>query len=104
MLMESTVAAGAHVAVRVTTTEPVKAEATADVAAAAAKDEATLEKQPKKSRKTSASTKCSAPGTVKVHNSRAGDVLLRALVPPCLKFTWQLFCRELLQREFLLGN
>ena len=66
-------AAGADVAVRVTTTEPVSAEATADVEAAAAKEEAPPGEQPKKSWKTHASTKCPAPGTVKLHNSIAGE-------------------------------
>ena len=95
-------AAGADAAVRVTTTEPVRAEATAtaDKEASAAKEEPALEKQPKKSRKTSASTKRSAPGTVKVHNSMTGETShVKVLMTPCLQLSWQVFSSRLLQQE-----
>ena len=70
-------AAGADAAVKVTTTEPVRAEAsaTADAEAAEAKEDVAPEERPKKSRKTSASTKRSAPGAIKLHKSTTGEGL-----------------------------
>ena len=102
-----TVAADADAAVRVTTSEPVRAEATttADAEAAEATKEPALEKQPKKSRKTSAGTKRSAPGTVKLHNSATGEAShVKVLVTFCLQTSWPPSCRALLQQELFAGN
>ena len=95
-------AAEADAAVRVTTSEPVGAEATttADAEAAEAEEDPAPEKQPKKSRKTSASTKRSAPGTVKLHSSTAGEASpVKALVTSCLQVSWRPSCRAVLQEE-----
>ena len=98
-------AADADAAVRVTTSEPVKAEATADAEAVEAEKEPASEKNPKKARKTSASTKRSAPGTVKLHNSATGEAShVKALVTSCLQISWRPFCRALLQQELYAGN
>ena len=100
-------AADADAAVRVTTSEPVRAEAasTADAEAAEAEEEPAPEKQPKKARKTSASTKRSAPGTVKLHNSTTGEAShVKALVTSCLQFSCQCSCRAVLQQELFAGN
>ena len=100
-------AADADAAVRVTTSEPVRAEAnmTADAEAAEAQEEPAPEKQPKKSRKTSASTKRSAPGTVKLHKSTTGEASHeKALVTSCLQISWRPFCRAVLQQELFLGK
>ena len=99
-------AADADAAVRVTTSEPVKAEATtANAEAAEAEEEPAPEKKPKKSRKTSASTRRSAPGTVKLHNSTTGEASHeKALVTSCLQISWRPFCRALLQQELFVGR